>query len=84
MTTASGTPEVKVTVKSAWSSKINWTQGVALLAMLGTFFGFDLDTETQGEILAGIIGVQAAVTWVLKTWFTSTVTPDSVSDKKVT
>lgn len=69
---------VVVPVKSAWLSKINWTQGIALLAMAGTFFGFDLPAETQAEILAGIVGIQAAVTWLLKTFFTTTVTPASI------
>lgn len=69
---------VVVPVKSAWLSKINWTQGIALLAAAGTFFGFDLDAGTQASILAGIVGVQAAVTWMLKTFFTTTVTPASI------
>lgn len=69
---------VVVPVKSAWYSKINWTQGIALLAMAGTFFGFDFDAKTQAEVLAGIIGIQSAVTWLLKTFFTNTVTPSAI------
>lgn len=71
-------PVVVVPVKSAWLSKINWTQGIALLAMAGTFLGFDLDAKTQAEVLAGIVGIQSAVTWLLKTFFTTTVTPASI------
>lgn len=72
------TPKVVVPVKSAWLSKINWTQGIALLAAAGTFFGFDLDAKTQAEALAGIVGVQSVITWVLKTFFTNTVTPSAL------
>jgi len=70
-------PKVVVPVKSAWLSKINWTQGIAALAMLLTFFGIELDANTQSQMLAGIIGVQAVLTWAMKTFFTSTVTPSS-------
>lgn len=73
-----GEPRVTVPVKSAWLSKINWTQGVALVAALGTFFGFDLDAQTQASVLAGIVGAQAAITWALKTFFTNTVTESSL------
>lgn len=69
----------KVLVKSAWWSKINWTQGLASAAALATLFGVDLDAQTQANILAGIVGIQAAVTWVLKTFVTPSVTPSSVS-----
>lgn len=74
---------VVVPVKSAWLSKINWTQGVALAAALGTFFGFDLDAKTQAEALAGIVGIQSVVTWLLKTFFTTTVTPAAVPPSSV-
>jgi hypothetical protein len=66
---------VEVDVKSAWLSKINWTQAVAFLAMLATVFGFDLDPKTQVAIVAGIQSVQSVVTWILKTFFNKTVTP---------
>lgn len=64
-----------VHVQSAWLSKINWTQAVAFLAMVGATFGIDLDAETQNHILQAIIAGQAVVTWALKTFFTTTVTP---------
>lgn len=67
-----------VSVKSAWLSKINWTQFVAAAAMLLTLFGIELDATTQAQILAGIIGMQATLTWLWKTFFTSTVTPSSM------
>lgn len=67
--------QVTVDVKSAWLSKINWTQAVAFLAMLGTIFGFNLDPATQVAIVAGIQGVQSLITIILKTFVKPTVTP---------
>lgn len=67
-----------VDVKSAWLSKINIGQGVGVLAMLFTLFGIDLDAETKASIEAGIVGAMAVYTWIMKTWFTPTVTPASV------
>ncbi len=68
---------VSVAVKSAWLSKINWTQFVAFIAMLLTMFGIDLPPETQASILAAIVAGSSVITWVLKTFFTNTVTPAS-------
>lgn len=64
-----------VPVKSAWFSKINWTQFVAFGAMMLASFGFDLDAETQSQIVLGIAGIQTTVTWALRTFFTTSVTP---------
>ena len=70
--------QVAVPVKSAWTSKINWVQAVAVVAALGTMFGVDLSPEDQVKIITGITVVQGFVTGVIKTWFTPTVTPQSV------
>jgi uncharacterized protein (DUF697 family) len=70
---------VLVETKSAWLSKINWTQGIAMVAMMASVFGLDLDAKTQADILAGIIAVQGIVTWIMKTWFTKTVTPSAAA-----
>ncbi len=67
-----------VLIKSAWFSKINWTQAISFVAMMLTTFGIDLDPETQAQILAGIISAQATVTWFLRTFKTDTVTPSAV------
>lgn len=66
-----------VKTKSAWASKINWTQVIGVVAMLGAMFGLDLDAQTQAAIVAGIVAVQGVATVIFKTWFTSTVTPES-------
>ena len=67
----------QVEVKSAWLSKINWTQAVAVLAAVLTMFNFDLDAKTQADVVAGIVGIQAVVTWAMRTFFTTTVTPSA-------
>ena len=69
---------VEVEVKSSWASKINWTQAISLLAGVLTYFGVDMDEGTKQALLATIVGATAVVTWVLRTWFTSKVTPSSV------
>lgn len=69
---------VTVPVKSAWSSKINIAQFVGLLASVGVVFGLDLDTETQAGIVVGIQGAIAAITWVLRTWFTRDIVAASI------
>lgn len=75
---------VRVDYKSAFMSKINWTQLVAMLAMLLTYFGIDLDAQTQEAVLAGIIAITTVLTWVMKTWFTTTVTPSSMPPGTIT
>lgn len=71
---------VEVAVKSAWWSKINWVQAVTLLATVATVFGFDFPPELQAKVVATITGVSAFLTIVIRTWFTTTVTP-AVADK---
>jgi hypothetical protein len=66
-----------VPLKSTFLSKINWTQLIAVVAMLLTTFGIDLQPEVQAQIVSLIVALQAVATWVLKTWFASTITPAS-------
>ena len=68
---------VEVAVKSAWWSKINWVQAVAMLATVATVFGFDFPPELQAKIVATISGVSGVATVILRTWFTTSVTPAS-------
>lgn len=68
-----------VAVKSAFLSKINWTQVIGVAVALGAMFGIDIDAKTQAEILAGIVAVQGVITVILRTWFTTSVTPSSVT-----
>lgn len=62
---------VTVETKSAWLSKINWTQIIAFVAMGLSFVGFDFNPEAQAQILAAIIAVEGVITIILKTFFTT-------------
>ena len=71
-----------VAVQGSWFSKINWTQAVAMAAMLLAFFTgnklqIDPSQQTAIVVVVGLVG--QIVTVILKTYFTSTITPQSVS-----
>ena len=66
---------VEVAVKSAWWSKVNWAQAIAILASVGVFFGLNLSPEDQAKIVVTIQAVSGLATIVLRTWFTTTITP---------
>ena len=70
-----------VDVKSAWFSKINWTQAVGLLGMILTYFGIDMPPEVQAKVLALIGAIVTIATWIQRTWFTVAVTPASLQNK---
>jgi vacuolar-type H+-ATPase subunit I/STV1 len=69
----------EVEVKSAFLSKINWTQLISVLASLLVVFGVNIPPELQAHIAAAITAVSAIATIVMKTWFTTTVTPSSAT-----
>lgn len=72
---------VVVETKSAWSSKINWTQAVAVTASILTFATggkIGIPPEQQIAIVTLITTAQGLVTWIMKTWFTPTVSPTSI------
>ncbi len=66
--------DVVVPVKSAWISKINITQAVALLATLLATFGVDMPEDVRVGIITAITAATTILTWVLRTWFTKSVT----------
>jgi hypothetical protein len=73
-----------VPVSSAWTSKINWTQAVSATAMILTFatggkVGMDAGQQAAAVVTIGV--VTNVVTWVMKTWFTSTVHEASLPSK---
>ena len=68
-----------VDVKSAWLSKINWTQALGVLASILVVFGINLDAQTQVAIIGAIQGIVAVVTWVLKTFVKPSVTPSAAA-----
>ena len=65
-----------VNVKSSWKSKIEWTAlGSAVLIILSQFV--DIDAKEQAAIVT-VIGLVASVsTWVMRRWFTTSVTKSS-------
>lgn len=72
---------VTVPVQSAWLSKINITQAVQAAAMVVVWLSggaLNIDPTQQAAIVVTIGVVGNIVTWILKTWFTNTVTPGSV------
>jgi hypothetical protein len=75
-----------VDVASAWGSKINWTQAVSGFAMVLTFatggkLGMTIDQQAAVVTTIGVLTNIA--TWVMKTWFTKTITPASAAAPEV-
>ncbi len=68
----------RVPIKSAWLSKVNWTQAVALLAAWLGAKGINVDAETQVQIVLSVQAIQSVATWILRTWFNKSVTPASL------
>lgn len=80
------TTVAQVDVQSAWASKINWTQAVGIFASVVTVVSgskYQIPPETQLAIVATIQGVQGVASWVIKTWFTKTITPASAAGPDV-
>jgi small-conductance mechanosensitive channel len=70
--------KVMVDVKSAWASKINWTQAVVLLMTVLAFFGIDVPEDVRSSLMAAITAVGVVITWLLRTFFSPAVTAGSV------
>lgn len=70
---------VEVAVKSAWWSKVNWTQLIAMIASAGVLFGLNISPEDQAKIVATIQAVSSLATIIMRTWFTTTITPASAA-----
>ena len=70
---------VEADVKSDWASKINWTQVVSIVAVVGTLFGLDISPEMQAKIVGGIGVVTPIATMIMRTWFTTKLTTSSAA-----
>lgn len=73
-----------VDVRSAWFSKVNWTQAVGIGAsvlIVATGGKVKIPLDQQLEIVAAIQALQGLVTWALKTFSHPTITPSQA--KKV-
>lgn len=66
-----------VAVKSSLASKIEWTQLVGAGAIIGSFFGLDLDATDQAQLVAAIALVAQVATWIMRRWFTTSITKSS-------
>lgn len=71
-------PVSVVNIKSAWASKINWTQFLSSLFSLLAAFGLDIPAEQKLIIVVAIDTISSTATWIFKTWYTSTITPSSI------
>lgn len=70
---------VRIDTRTAFLSKINWTAATGGLSMLIVFFGGTALTPEQQAAIITTIGLsQSVLTWILRTWFTTTVTPSSM------
>lgn len=70
-----------VDVKSAWLSKVNWTQVVGIAASLLVIVSggkFNLPLDQQAEIVVAIQALQGVVTWGLRTFAKPSITPSQV------
>ena len=69
-----------VETKPAFLSKINWTQTVAFVSSMSVLLlGREIPPEQQLAIVAIINAVANIATVVMKTWFTTTLTPSSAA-----
>lgn len=76
------TTVAQVDVQSAWASKINWTQAVGIAASALVFLTggkVNIPVETQVGIVTLIQTGTGIATWIMKTWFTKTITPSSAA-----
>ena len=67
-----------VPVKSAWKSKINWAQAGSAATMLVTTFGLDIPDKYRAGARAVVIAVNSVSTWMLRTWFSQSITTASL------
>lgn len=78
MAAVKSVPDIAIVpVKSAWTSKINWTQAAGLIATGAAILGLPLTATEALGVVTGIQTVVAVVTWIIKTWFTPSVTAAS-------
>lgn len=62
----------QVEEKGTLASKINLTAIVTFLISVATMFGLDVSAEMQVKILGTVSTVGPVLTYIFRTWFTST------------
>ena len=73
----------EVDVQSAWLSKINWGEVIKVAAAFLAVKGINIPPEVQNDILLAIISIGGVYTFVVKTWFTKTITASSAAGPDV-
>lgn len=68
---------VLANVKSAWLSKLNWTLAAGALFNLFAFFGLNVPADVKDAIVMAGNSLVIVAAWVIKTWFTTSITPQS-------
>jgi hypothetical protein len=66
-----------VDVKSSWASKIEWTQAAGAVMILASLFGLNLTPEQQAAVVTVIALAAQAATWIMRRWFTTSITKSS-------
>ena len=64
-------------VKSAWLSKLNWTFAAGVLFNLLAFLGIAVPADVKDAVLVVGNGLILIVAWIIRTWFTTSVTTAS-------
>lgn len=75
---------VDIAIKSAWWSKVNWTQVIGMAASFAVYSGLDIPPETQAKLIATIQAVSGIATIILRTWFTTSLTPAALERLEAT
>ncbi len=70
---------VTVPVKSAWYSKVNWTQAIGLAISGATALSGILPPQYGVPVAIGVQAAQSMITWYFKTFATTTITPSSAT-----
>lgn len=72
---------VLVPIKTAWASKVNWTQAIGMASSIAVVAGCakcEVPPETIAALVVAIQGAAAVATWVFRTWFNGSVSPASL------
>lgn len=70
---------IVTTVKSAWASKLNWTMAVGVLFNIFMLLGHPVPDDVQAAVLTAGNSLVLVVGWVIRTWFTTSITTAAVA-----
>lgn len=72
---------IVTTVKSAWFSKLNWTMAIGVVFNIFMLLGHPVPDDVQAAVITVGNSLVLIVGWVIRTWFTTSIT--AASAKKV-